>query len=169
MTFVRHAVRFAVVITVAWLVVNLVSAAIASAQDAETMPEPTVPELHLPAFSALRRGQPSPGDGLFVTIEQMAQIRLDYDALAAQLVRDAETAAGQCAVRVERVQVRLTAAEERLALHTGLWEGRQGELLERARQAEERAVRQWYESPGLWAAVGAIAAAAVAIGVAQVD
>lgn len=155
MMLVRHAVRFAVVITVAWLVVNLVSAAIASAQEAEALPEPTVPELHLPAFSALRRGQPSPGDGLFVTIEQMAQIRLDYDALAAQLVRDAETAAGQCAVRVERVQVRLTAAEERLALHTGLWEGRQGELLERARQAEERAVRQWYEAEVLWFAIGA--------------
>lgn len=170
MIHARYAVRFAVIVTVTWLFVNLVNAAMANAQDAaDALPDPEVPALQLPAFSALRRGQPSPADGLFVTFEQMAQIRLDYDALAAQLVRDLERAGQQCELRVEGERLRIRSAEENLALHTRLWEGRQGELLERATQAEERAVRQWYENPGLWAGVGAVAAAAVAILVSQVD
>lgn len=169
MTEARNAVRFAVVVTIAWFFVNIMSAAIASAQDAGALPEPEVPALQLPAFSALRRGQPSPADGLFVTFEQMAQIRLDYDALAAQLVRDLSSAGQQCELRVDAERLRIRSAEENLTLHTRLWEGRQGELLERAMQAEERAVRQWYENPGLWAGIGAVAAAAVAILVSQVD
>jgi hypothetical protein len=157
MSFTRFAVRFAVTVTVAWLIAGL-----ARAQDVELSLEATdAPQLQMPAFTAIRRGQPSPSDGLLIQTEAMVQIRLDYDALVAQLDRDVTRAHDSCAALLSVERARTTAAGSLLTLHTGLWESRQGELVQRATRAEQAAVRQWYESEAMWLTIGAVVGGAL--------
>jgi hypothetical protein len=144
------------------------SAAFAQVAPSDRLPAPEEPMvLQMPAFSAIRRGQASPVDALLVDPEVMVRITMDYDRLAFRLVRERSAAEDRCTVRLDIERAHTRAAEERVALHDNLWEGRQRELNQRVEQERSAAVRQWYENPGLWAGFGAIAASAVAILVSQ--
>jgi len=110
---------------------------------------------------ALRRGTPSPRDGLLIDAADMLQIRAEYERLRFLLARTTERDEATCAVRIEMERARTAACGERVSLRDELWTQRQTELvmqLREARQAAQRAgERSWFEHPALWFAVGVVA------------
>ena len=157
--------RFGLTVWSTWL---WTCAAFAQAPASDQLPAPEQPMvLQMPAFTAVRRSQPSPADGILVDPDAMVRIAMDYDRLAFRLTRERAASEESCAVRLDIERARTRAAEERVALHDNLWEGRQRELSQRIEQERSAAIRQWWENPGLWAGFGAIAASAVAILVSQ--
>jgi hypothetical protein len=129
-------------------------------------------QLQLPATGdilPLRRGQAAPQDGLLIDAHDLLDIQQSYERMRflLGLTHDRDVQLGD--VRVQMEQARTRAAEERLTLHDTLWADRQAELvasLQAAQQqAQHAAERQWFESPILWAAIGAVLATVVYISV----
>lgn len=144
-----------------------------TAPSATTAALPTAPsaQFQLPDvgdFLPLHRGAPAPRDGLLVDQAVMLSIVQGYDRLQHLLDATATRDGELCDVRVAIEHAHVTAAEERLTLRDGLWEARQAELVQQITatqqqvlQAQHAAERQFWESPILWAVVGALVATAI--------
>ena len=138
----------------------LTLAPLAAAQDA---PEPTPGTGQI---VALRLRQPAPFAGLLIEQEDLVRWRLEIDSLRYRLDATAERAAAQLQVHTELATARLSAEGERRDLLTLLWSDRASELRVALEEATERAIREVWEHPVLWLAVGlAVGAAGVAIAV----
>lgn len=132
----------------------------ASGQDATVTG--TADQFQLPEPSEvlpLRRGAVAPHDGLLIGATDLLQIRNEYERMRFLLTRTAERDAETCDVRVLMEHAHLVAAEERLTLRDDLWTARQQELMQQIAAAQERANRAaergWWESPALFAVLGA--------------
>ena len=139
---------------------------VTSAAQAQEAVDPEAFRLPEPGeISALRRGVPSPRDGLLIAADDLLHIQMEYDRLRYLLGRTQERDGQVCDARVEMERMRIGACEERLALRDTLWTARQAELLAQIAEAREAARRAgergWYEHPAMWFAVGVLATAAV--------
>lgn len=129
---------------------------------AQELPEPpqvqlVPPRPHLVPPEALRRGQAAPRDGLFVEPPTYLGLTRHVDDLEFLLARTVRMETDRCEARIERVQVRLQAANETLELHDSLWESRQAELATSLAEARRSAERGWWENDVLWLTIGVAA------------
>lgn len=156
------------------LLVIILSVAIAAqplgalAQDAQASAD----QFQLPEpgdILPLRRGQASPQDGLLIDAHDMLQIQQEYERMRFLLGLTQQRDTEVCDVRVQIEHAHTTAAEERLALHTTLWEGRQQELVASVQQAQQQAQhaaeRSFFDQPAVWFAIGILVATVAFIAV----
>lgn len=147
--------------------------AVASGQDSTPTPPAAAPDqFQLPDpgdILPLRRGQASPQDGLLIGAADLLNIQQSYERMRFLLGLTQERDAQVCDVRVQIEHAHTLAAEDRLTLRDTLWTDRQAELVAQVQaaqaQAQHAGERQWFESPPLWAAIGAIVATVVFVGV----
>jgi len=124
--------------------------------------------VELPEPLLLREGARAPFTGQLMPQEDLLRWAGEIEALRHQLALDVRTERERCDVRLDLERARTTAAAETLTLHETLWRTRVEELATALTQARTNAVREWWESPVLWFALGAVvtAGAAVALAVA---
>lgn len=130
----------------------------ASAQD--------VPDVELPEPRLLREGERAPFTGQLMAQEDVLRWAATIEELQHRLELDVRTERERCDVRLELERARTTAATETLTLHDTLWTDRVAELTRALGEARRSAERQWYESPALWFAIGAVVTAGATIAIA---
>lgn len=143
----------------------LTSRASAQTPDAPTDTR-SASSLTLPEPVLLTRGTPAPFTGQLILQVDLLRWAMRIEDLEHRLDLDVRTERERCDVRLELERARTTAADERASLRDGLYRERVEELaasLEAARRSSER---QWYESPVLWFAAGAVVAVGAALGLA---
>lgn len=139
-----------------WFAVALTFAFDASAQE--------------PRIVALEEREPAPFAGMLLPDEVAIRWRQEIERLRFELDLAAQRAAAMQALHADEIAARDAAAAERLRLRDELWTERATELraaaeeARRERDAARRAARpKWWQRPGLWFAVGAGSAGALAV------
>lgn len=125
-----------------------------------------VPDVELPEPRLLREGERAPFTGQLMAQEDVLRWAATIEDLQHRLELDVRTERERCDVRLELERARTTAAGETLALHDTLWTDRVAELTRALTEARRSATREWYESPALWFAIGAVVATGAVIAVA---
>lgn len=125
-----------------------------------------VPSVELPEPRLLREGERAPFTGQLMAQEDVLRWARTIEDLQHRLVLDVRTEVERCDVRLELERARTGAAEDRLTLREGLLRERITELATAVQEARRAATREWYESPALWFAIGAIVATGVAVALA---
>jgi hypothetical protein len=133
----------------------------AAAQDV-----PAVPAVELPEPRLLREGERAPFTGQLMAQDDVLLWARTIEDLRHRLELDVRTEVERCDVRLELERARTTAAAETLVLHDTLWTDRVAELTAALVEARRSAERQWYESPALWFAVGAVVTAVATVAIA---
>jgi len=124
------------------------------------------PGLTLPEPRLLREGDRAPFTGQLILQSDLLRWVARIEELEHRLDLDVRTERERCDVRLELERAHTTAASETLALHDALYAARIAELAASLNEARRNAERQWYESPALWFAVGAVVTAGATIGLA---
>lgn len=122
--------------------------------------------VELPEPRLLREGERAPFTGQLMAQEDVLRWAATIEGLEHRLTLDVRTEVERCDVRLELERARTTAAGETLALHTALWTARTEELTAALNEARRSGERQWYESPALWFAIGAVVTAGVTVALA---
>lgn len=123
-----------------------------------------------PAFVALEAGQPAPHAGLLILDDVAVRWRQEIERLRFEIGLNEQRIASMRLAHDEAIAAHEEASRARLALHDELWGQRATDLREAAEQARRerdearrREGPRWYQRPGLWFALGAGAAGALAI------
>jgi len=114
----------------------------------------------------LTRGTPAPFTGQLILQVDLLRWAMRIEDLDHRLELDVRTERERCDVRLELERARTSAADERAALRDGLYRERLAELTEALASARRSSERQWFESPVLWFAAGAVVAVGAALGLA---
>lgn len=130
---------------------------------------PAVPTVELPEPRLLREGERAPFTGQLMAQDDVLLWARTIEDLRHRLELDVRTERERCDVRLELERARTSAAAETLALHDALWTSRTEELRTAVTEARRGAERQWYESPALWFAIGAVVATGVLVAIVATD
>lgn len=150
---------------VAFLIAALATPTAGHAQ--ATTPAPTTDATaSLPAPTLLHANERAPFEGELILQADLMRWAMQIETLRHQLELDGRTATERCDVRLSLEQARTTAASAETTLHDSLYAARIQELAAALTEARTNAVRQPWESPALWFAIGAVVAAAAGVGLA---
>lgn len=158
--------RRVVVGFVVFILVSLACARTVAQPPTDSASESTLTLPESPPPRLLREGERAPFTGQLILQADLMQWAMRIESLEHRLTLDVATEIARCDVRLTLEQARTSGAEERLTLHEGLYRERVEELNAALTEARRDAERQWFESPALWFAIGAVVAAGAAIGLA---
>lgn len=114
--------------------------------------------VELPEPRLLREGERAPFTGQLLVQEDVLRWARTIEDLEYRLELDRTTEQERCSIRLQLEEARTKNAEDRLNLRETLWRQRAEELSNSLRNAQKNAIREWWESPPLWFAGGALTA-----------
>jgi hypothetical protein len=123
-----------------------------------------------PRIVSLEPREPAPFAGMLLPDDVAIRWRQEIERLRFELDLAAQRAAALQAIHADEISARDAAAAERLRLRDELWTARAEELRAAAADARRerdaarrRAGPRWWQRPGLWFALGAGSAGALAV------